>query len=117
MIGDFSSLTDITLLTLQEPYEEFAIRIISPATNRANVPCQHRKLSIHFILVYYVRPSPILKVKTDPATFYKYVRSKLTESAGISSLASNGVVITDDQEKAKAFSVQFSSVFTKEKTD
>ena len=56
-------------------------------------------------------------VKTDPTPFYKYIRSKRTERAGISSLTSGGTVITDDRVKATAFGVQFFSVFTKEKTD
>ena len=40
-------LADVTG-TIPEIYN----RIISPATNRTNVLCQHRKLPIRFILVY-----------------------------------------------------------------
>ena len=49
--------------------------------------------------------------------FYKYLRSKCTKNMGISSLTSGDIVITEDKGKAQAFSIRFSSVFTKEKTE
>ena len=46
-------------------------------------------------------------VKTYPAPFYKYIRPKRTESAGISSLTSEGTFITADRVKATAFRGSF----------
>ena len=54
------------------------------------------------------------EVKTIPKAFFKYAPSKLNYSQTIPDLKDGNKTISDNCEKAKAFNMFFTSVFTKE---
>ena len=55
--------------------------------------------------------------KKDPKSFFKYANSKLKTKSGMGDLITeNGIVMSDDKEKAQELNNFFSSVFTQEDT-
>jgi hypothetical protein len=54
--------------------------------------------------------------KSDPGSFYKYVRTKSSTRTGIGDLEANGTTAQTDKEKADVLNGFFTSVFTQEDT-
>ena len=61
----------------------------------------------------YVKSSPI-EMKSNPKALLRYAKNKLNFKNTISDLLDNGKIISDDNDKEKAFNMFFKSVFTKE---
>ena len=54
------------------------------------------------------------KVKSNPKVFFRYAKSKLNFKNAIPDLVDNGLILSDDNCKAKAFNMFLKSVFTEE---
>ena len=52
--------------------------------------------------------------KSNPKSFYRYIKSKRVEQTDIPQLVTQNGTVDDDAGKAKVLNTQFSSVFTKE---
>jgi len=60
--------------------------------------------------------SVIGNVDTNPRQFYRFIKYKRSDTIGISSLKSDGSIISDDKAKAACLNNYFASVFTIENT-
>ena len=60
-------------------------------------------------------PDQHITSKAKPKNLFSYIKSIRTENSGVAPLKSDGILVTDTQEKANILNNQFQSVFTNER--